>query len=62
MEKGYNLIEASELLGIKVRTARKWIKDGIIKAHQIPSSRRWIVMESEIKRLQGGDISEDESC
>ena len=53
MEKGYNLIEASELLGIKVRTIRKWVKDGKCKARKITGTNRWIVMESEIKRLRG---------
>lgn len=53
MEKGYNLIQTANLLGIKVRTARQWVHDGKINASKIPNSRRWIVMESEIKRLQG---------
>ena len=53
MEKGYSLIETAEFLGIKVRTARQWVHDGKIQATKIPNSRRWIVMESEIKRLQG---------
>ena len=53
MEKGYNLLQASELLGLKVRTLRQWIRDGRLKAHKIQGSRRWIVLESEIRRLQG---------
>lgn len=57
-EKGYNLIETADLLGIKVRTAREWLRKGIIKANKIEGSRRWIVMESEIKRLQGVDVDE----
>ncbi|HCJ37864.1 MAG TPA: DNA-binding protein [Erysipelotrichaceae bacterium] len=52
MEKGYNLKEVAELLGIRVRTARQWVKDGKIKAHKIPGTNRWMVLESEIKRLQ----------
>ncbi len=58
MERGYNLIEASQLLGIKVRTMRQWVHSGKAKANKIPSSRRWIIMESEIKRLQGGENNE----
>ena len=58
MERGYNLIEASQLLGIKVRTMRQWVHSGKAKANKIPSSRRWIIMESEIKRLQGGGSNE----
>ena len=53
MERGYNLIQTAELLGIKVRTAREWVHSGKIHAGKIEGSRRWIVMESEIKRLQG---------
>ena len=53
MERGYNLVQVSELLGIKVRTAREWVHNGKMKANKIEGSRRWIVMESEVKRLQG---------
>lgn len=53
MERGYNLIQTAELLGIKVRTVREWVGKGKIHAGKIEGSRRWIVMESEIKRLQG---------
>lgn len=57
MEKGYNLIQVADALGLKVRTVRQWVKDGKIKATKIPQSRRWIVKESEILRLQGGDAN-----
>lgn len=53
MERGYNLIQTAELLGIKARTVREWAHNGKIRARKIEGSRRWIVMESEIKRLQG---------
>ena len=52
IEKGYGLAEAASLLGIKVRTARMWVKQGKLKANKIAGSNRWIVFESEIKRLQ----------
>lgn len=52
MEKGYNLREVANLLGMKVRTIRQWVHDGKLSAKKIPGSRRWIVMESEIRRLQ----------
>lgn len=55
IEKGYNLNEVAELLGLKVRTVRQWVVDGKIKATKIPGSKRWIVMESEVRRLQNGD-------
>lgn len=53
MERGFGLVETANMLGIKVRTARQWVHDGKIRANKIPNTRRWIVMESEIKRLQG---------
>lgn len=52
MEKGYNLHEVANLLGVKVRTIRQWVHDGRIKATKIPSTNRWIVMESEVRRMQ----------
>ena len=61
MERGYSLIQASQLLGITVRTAREWVHNGKMKANKITGSRRWIVMESEIKRLQGGQEHEDKN-
>ena len=53
MERGYNLIQTAELLGLKVRTVRQWVKDGKVKATKIADSRRWIVTESEIRRMRG---------
>lgn len=55
VEKGYNMIEAAELLGVKVRTVRGWAQTGKINASKIPGTDRWIVKESEIRRLQGDD-------
>ena len=52
MEKGYNMKQVSELLGIKVRTVRSWARSGKIKAVKLDGTRRWLVLESEIKRLQ----------
>lgn len=53
IERGYNLLEVAGLLGIKVRTVRQWVHDGKLTATKLAGSRRWIVMESEIKRVQG---------
>lgn len=53
IEKGYSLVQASELLGVKRRTLYSWIRQGKMKAKKIPNTSRWIVMESEIKRMQG---------
>lgn len=52
MEKGFNLQEVADLLGMKVRTMRQWVHDGKIKATKIPGTKRWIVMETEVRRLQ----------
>ena len=55
MEKGYNLLEVANLLGVRVRTVRQWVHDGRIEATKIAGSRRWIVLESEVRRLQNRD-------
>lgn len=52
MEKGYNIIEVAGLLGIKARTVREWIKNGKIRAKKLSGSNRWVVLESEIRRLR----------
>lgn len=41
-----------ELLGIKVRTVRQWIRDGKINAFKYDVSNRWFIPESEIRRLR----------
>ena len=53
MERGYNLIETASLLGIKVRTVREWIRNGKLNAQKLANSNRWVVLESEIKRVRG---------
>ena len=53
VEKNYSIKQASEVLGIKVRTVREWIRDGKIKAKKYDVSNRWFIPESEIIRLIG---------
>lgn len=53
MERAYDLIEVSQLLGLKVRTVRQWVHDGKLKAFKVGASPKWVVRESEIKRLRG---------
>lgn len=53
IEKGYNLMQVAEALGVKVRTVRSWAVSGKIKATKIPGTSRWVVSESEVKRLRG---------
>lgn len=55
IEKGYTLQEVANLLGLKVRTMRQWVHDGKMKATKIPGTKRWIVLETEVRRLQNGD-------
>ena len=52
-EKRYNLRQAAELLGIKVRTVREWIRLDKIKAEKYECSNRWFITEGEISRLRG---------
>ena len=54
-EKMYNIRQASNLLGIKVRTVREWIRTGKIKAGKYEVSNRWFIAESEIERLTRHD-------
>lgn len=51
-EKHYNLREAAEMLGIKIRTARAWVHDGKLNAVKYGDSNRLYVPESEIVRKQ----------
>lgn len=53
MEKCYNLKEAADLLCVKVTTVRKWVREGKLKANKLAEADRWIVYESEIKRVRG---------
>lgn len=59
MEKCYNIRQASELLGIKVRTVRQWIADNKIKATKHTVSNRWFVSEAEIQRIKGESINDN---
>lgn len=56
-EKYYSIRQTSNLLKIKVRTAREWLRKGKMKAVKDSSSGRWRVPESEIKRLT--DVHKD---
>lgn len=58
MEKMYSIVKASEILGIKVRTVREWIRTGKLKAQKYEISNRWFISEDEIRRIQNGNDSE----
>lgn len=51
--KNYSLRQSADILGIKVRTMRSWIKSGKIKAQKYECSNRWFIPSSEITRLKG---------
>lgn len=59
MEKNYNIKQASDLLGIKIRTVRQWIRDNKIHGIKYPASPRWFIPESEIKRVRGDKIADE---
>jgi excisionase family DNA binding protein len=52
MEKHYNLTETAEILGVKVRTLREWIKDGSLNAFKYEGKKKWYVSQSEIEKMQ----------
>lgn len=52
MEKYYGLNEASEILGVKVRTLRLWLKTGFVNAQRYEGKKKWYISQSEIERLQ----------
>ena len=46
------LREAADVAGIKIRTARKWVALGKIKAEKDAKSKRLVISDSEIERLR----------
>ncbi len=52
MERDYTIRDAAVILGIKVRTLRQWIHDGKINAYKRDFSRRWVIRESELRRVK----------
>lgn len=54
-QKNYNISQAGQILGIKVRTVRQWIHSGKIKAQKYPVSNRWFIPAEEIERLMHGN-------
>ena len=52
MEKNYTLKQVADILGIKVRTVREWVKTGYLKAKKYDGKRMWFVTQSEIERIK----------
>ena len=59
VEKGYNLRQVADSLGLKVRTIRQWVHDGKITAVKPEGGKQWIVSESEIRRIKGENGNEN---
>ena len=55
MDKGYTLKDVAAITGLKVRTVRQWVHDGKLDAYKPKGGKQWVVLESEIRRLQHGD-------
>lgn len=47
----YTIKQAANILGIKVRTAREWIRLGRMRAEKDEISRRWKISQQEIERI-----------
>ncbi len=57
--KQYSIKQASNLLKIKVRTTREWLRSGKLKGTKDSVSGRWSISEDEIKRLKEGGLKND---
>lgn len=54
MEGYNNLRHSAQMLGIKVRTLRQWIRDNKVKAVKYPNCNMWFISNEEIRRIQNG--------
>lgn len=59
MDKGYGVVETAQYLGIKARTVREWIHNGKLNAQKLSGSKRWVITESEIRRVRGDKIENE---
>ena len=53
MERMYDMVELADLLRLKVSTTREWARVGKIKAVKLNGTRKWLISESEVKKLLG---------
>lgn len=54
MERNYDIRQAANVLGLKTRTVREWIRQGKIKGFKYGLSNRWFIAESELQRIREG--------
>ena len=57
MEKIYNVSEASEKIGVSVKTLQRWDRDGKLVASRTPSNRRYYTDE-QLKEAISGNFDE----
>lgn len=53
--KKYSLNDASDILGIKVRTLRQWVHDGKINAIKYSKGSRVYITAEELERVKNGN-------
>lgn len=46
----YSVREASEVLGVKVRTVRTWIANGKLKARKDKGTKRWKISKRSLEK------------
>lgn len=51
MEKMYTIKQASEILGLKVRTVREYIHTGKLKAYKYAGGRTWHIKASDMAEM-----------
>ena len=55
----YNIRQTANILGLKVRTIREWIRTGKLKASKYPVSNRWFISDEEIARVMGKESNDN---
>lgn len=49
----YNMRQAANIIGVKVRTLRAWLRLGKIHGEKNPISGRWFFTADEVNRIAG---------
>lgn len=53
--KYYTIREVAEILGVKVRTVREWLRLGKIQAERSDNGWYWMISEEEVARHANKD-------
>ena len=51
MEKTYNITQASEIIGVSVKTLQRWDREGKLVANRTPSNRRYYT-DNQLKEVK----------